>query len=118
MSDHGAARHRDVEVVRVLLEEGRELTKEETRRRWGVPERRFRAAVSALRLEGYPVISGSTEGSTYRKAISMTELDSFIDAELVSRTRVLEQQIRELRQSAPRHFGVSEQLALIPQGRR
>ena len=113
MTDHGAPRERDVQIVRILLEEGRALSKDEVRSRWGLPERRFRAAVSALRIEGYPVISDSTEGSTYRKARNEDELERFIAGELVSRTRVLEQQIRALRESAPRYFGVSEQLALI-----
>lgn len=113
MTEHGAPRERDVQIVQALLDGKRELTKEFMQARQRMEPRRFRAAVSELRRRGYPVVSDSAEGSTYRKAKTQEELEAFIEAELVSRARVLEGQIRALREAAPRYFGVAEQLALV-----
>lgn len=100
----------DVELVRSLLEGGHEISRDEAWPRWRLNDRRLRAAVSALRLSGYPVIASSGAGSTYRRAHNQAELDGFL-AEIESRARSLEEQIRALRESAPRYFGRAEQLA-------
>lgn len=114
MTEHGAPRERDVRILRVLLvDEKRSLTKELVRTRWNIPERRFRAACSELRLRGVPIVSWSAEDSAYRLAKDAAELEAFIEQELASRARVLEGQIRALREAAPRYFGVAEQLALV-----
>ena len=119
VTDPGAPRERDVRILAVLLvDEKRSLTKDLVRKRWNIPERRFRAACSELRLRGVPIVSWSAEDSAYRMAKDAAELDAFIEHELVSRARVLEGQIRALREAAPRYFGVSEQLALISAGGR
>lgn len=97
--------------LRQSFDRGAELTKAEAQRMWGWNERRFRARVSQLREEGYPVISLSEQGSRYRKARDRRELDDFIDRELVSRTRDIEAQIRALRDGADKHFG-TPQMAL------
>lgn len=115
---HGRARTSDVDMLREVFASGRAIAKDEARSRYGIGPRQFRAAVSELRTQGVPIVSFSAEGSTYRFARSQEELDAFIEQELVSRSRVLEQQIRALRESSSRYFGVSEQLALISQGRR
>jgi len=101
----------DVTKLRESLERGAQWTKDAAKRTWGWNERRFRAAVAELRQHGYPVISSSEEGSVYRKARSRAEVEEFIERELVSRTRKLEEQIREMRRAADKHFG-SDQLKI------
>jgi len=113
MSERGAPRERDVRVLEVLLvDEKRELTKDEARRRWGLPDRRFRAAVSELRLRGVPIVAMSSEGSTYRLAKTEQEAEAFVESEILSRARVLEAQARAIREHLAERFGVAEQLAM------
>jgi hypothetical protein len=101
----------DVTRLRLSFDEGTAWTKDAALRQWGWADRRFRATVSRLREEGYPVISVSEQGSVYRRAANRAELEQFIDRELLSRTRDLEAQIRALRDGADKHFG-PDQLAL------
>lgn len=102
----------DVELVRSLLEGGHEIARDEAWSRWRLSDRRLRAACSALRASGYPVVTASEAGAAYRRARSPQELDAFV-AELRSRARSLEEQVRALETHAPAYFGSAEQLALI-----
>lgn len=111
--EYTIARQDDIEVLRQSFDVGAEWTKESWRAVMGWNERRFRATVAALRELGYPVISSSEKGSSYRKAWSEAELEQFIHRELQSRIRHLDYQIAALRNAAPRHFGVPEQGRLI-----
>lgn len=95
--DMGKAVTADVAVLRHSLEHGAAWTKTQAEQSLGIPERRFRAAVAALRAEGYPVVSWSEEGSTYRKARDRAEVDRFIDTELIPRMRKLEFEARSMR---------------------
>jgi hypothetical protein len=99
----------DMEVLRQSLDTGAEWTKESWRAVMGWNERRFRATVAALREIGYPVISTSEKGSTYRKAWSEAELEDFIRRELLSRIRHLDYQVSALRQGVYKYFGPSQQ---------
>lgn len=101
----------DMTRLRASLDKGESWTKDSALNRWGWADRRLRATVAELRRAGYPVISISEQGSVYRKATSRTEVEDFINRELVSRTRKLEEQIREMRAAADQHFG-TDQLAL------
>lgn len=105
-------RRPDVETLRDVFDSGRSVAKAEVWDRYRMNERRFRAAVSALRASGYPVIADSAEGSTYRKARSAFEAEEFVEHELVSRARSLEEQARAIRDHLAEHFGPAEQLAL------
>lgn len=114
MNEHGGPRERDVRILEVLLvDEKRSLTKEQARARYGLPERRFRAAISELRLRGVPLVAFSTEGSVYRLARTEAEATEFVEAELLSRARVLEQQARAIRDHLAERFGEAEQMSLI-----
>lgn len=106
-------RRADVDVLRDLFIAGRELTKDEAWQRHRIGPRQFRAAVSALRLAGVPIVSSSSEGSVYRLARSASEAEEFVEREIVSRSRVLEQQARAIRDHSRAYFGAGEQLALI-----
>jgi hypothetical protein len=114
-AEYTVARHEDIEILRQSLDVGSEWTKDQAKISLGWNERRFRATVAALREEGYPVISSSEKGSTYRKAWSEHELEEFIRRELSPRIRHLDYQISALRAAAPRHFAPPEpaQLELI-----
>lgn len=90
--------------VRVLLDAGGEIVRAEVRAVLDMDERKFRAAVSELRRGGYPVISSSEQGSTYRKARSREELDAFIARELRPRAVDLLEQEHQLREHAADHF--------------
>lgn len=95
---HGAtASRRDIVQLREAFERGGEMTKEVAAKTLKIPERRFRAAVSALRHEGYPVVSFSEKRSKYRKAIDDAELDEFIRTELESRAFDELAQVKALR---------------------
>jgi hypothetical protein len=107
------AKQEDIEVLRQSLDTGAEWTKDSWRAVMGWNERRFRATVAALREIGYPVISTSEQGSTYRKAWSEQELEDFIRRELLSRIRHLDYQVAALRNGAARYFGGPEQVRLI-----
>lgn len=108
-AEYTIARQEDIEILRQSLDTGAEWTKESWRQVMGWNERRFRATVAALREIGYPVISSSEKGSTYRKAWSESEVEEFIRRELSPRIRHLDYQISALRSAAPRHFGPSQQ---------
>lgn len=101
----------DVERLRTSLDAGAEWTRDRAYRSFRWNERRFRSAVAELRKEGYPVISVSEQGNVYRKAKTRSECEAFIERELVSRTRKLEEQIREMRAAADKYFG-SDQIPL------
>lgn len=101
----------DADILRMAFDHGVSWTRVTAWRELGWHDRRFRRAVADLRESGYPVISESGENSTYRKARSREEVERFIESELVSRSRKLEQQIRSLRDGADRYFGTA-QLAL------
>jgi hypothetical protein len=96
-TEYATAKDTDVAKIRELFDAGIALTKEIARERYIIPDRRFRAAVAALRAEGYPCVSWSSEGSTYRKARDIAELDAFIDGELLPRIRKLEREARAMR---------------------
>lgn len=100
----------DADVLRAAFDRGDELTKEVAQARYGWGDRRFRSIVEALRDEGYPVVSFSEHGSTYRKAASAAEADRFVDEELVPRIRKLERRARRIRESKPIYFGVQQRL--------
>jgi len=108
-AEYTVAKQEDIEVLRQSLDTGAEWTKESWRAVMGWNERRFRATVAALREIGYPVISTSEQGSTYRKAWSEAELEDFIRRELLSRIRHLDYQVSALRSGALHYFGPSQQ---------
>lgn len=112
-AEYTVARQEDIEILRASLDTGAEWTKDSWRTVMGWNERRFRATVAALREIGYPVISTSEKGSTYRKAWSEGELEDFIRRELSSRIRHLDYQISALRSAAHRYFGGVDQPRLI-----
>jgi hypothetical protein len=94
-TDYATARPRDVALLAALFSEGRALTKDVGRTRYGIAERRFRAAVAALRLTGMPIVSFSEPGSTYHLAHDEGELDHFIN-EIRSRRDELDAVVRAL----------------------
>lgn len=98
----------DATRLRESFERGAQWTREEADRIWGWNDRRFRLAVAELRDSGYPVVSESERGSVYRKARTREEAEAFIDRELVSRTRKLEDQIRAMRAGVDKHFGTPQ----------
>lgn len=108
----------DIDVIRAAFDSGRAISRDEVWARYRINDRAFRRCVQLLRLDGYPVISTSEQGSEYRRARSQRELEDFVERELISRARDIEEQVRALRDSAPRHFGQAEQLALISAGGR
>lgn len=110
--ENGHALTRDVGVLRIAFDGGECLTKTEGLAIYGIPDRRFRAAVSSLRHEGYPVIAQSDGGSTYRKARTEAELDIFIRSEIDSRAMDLLAQSKALRTKA-RDWFPPEQLRLV-----
>lgn len=103
----------DIEVIRAVFDSGRAISRDDVWTRYRINDRSFRRCVSLLRASGYPVISTSEQGSEYRRARGQAELDAFIESELVSRARDIEEQIRALRESAPTYFGRAEQLSLM-----
>ena len=105
---YATAREADVDVLRRAFESGGELARDTAHLSLGVPERRFRAAVAALRAEGYPVISASEQGSRYRKAKDIAELDAFIDGELLPRIRKLEREARAMRTFGRDHYRTTQ----------
>lgn len=107
-AEYATAKEADVARVRDLFDKGAALTKERAVAIHGIPERRFRAAVAALRAAGYPVVSWSEEGSTYRKARDIAELDLFIDSELLPRMRKLEREARAMRTFGRDHFRTTQ----------
>lgn len=110
--DIAVPRHPDIELVRSLLDAGHEIARDEAWARWRLNDRRLRAACSALRSSGYPVVTASEAGAAYRRARTAEELETFV-AELRSRARSLEEQVRALETHAPAYFGDAEQLSLI-----
>jgi hypothetical protein len=103
-SEFTDARPRDVALLKALFAEGKELTKQIALDRYRIPGRRFRASVSELRRGGYPIVSFSTAGSTYRIARSEAELETFIRAEILSRASDLFTQAAAMRRDARIHF--------------
>lgn len=103
-AEFATAKANDVETLRRSFEQGVVWTKEQAAAGLGIPERRFRAAVAALRAQGYPVVSWSEEGSTYRKAKDVKELDLFIDSELLPRMRKLDREARAMRNVGRTHY--------------
>jgi hypothetical protein len=102
-NEHGTAQERDVATLRRAFDAGARLTKE-LAKGMGMTERGFRAAVRALRLTGYPVISESAQGSTYRKAETRAELEHFMATEIHPRAVDLLEQEYQLKQHADDHF--------------
>lgn len=107
-ADYATAKDADVACLRRAFDDGHQYTKDSALSGFGIPERRFRAAVSALRHEGYPVISESGQGSTYRRARTYAELEHFIATELNPRANDLMAQARQLRDHAREHFGAAQ----------
>jgi hypothetical protein len=107
--EYATAKERDVEVLRASFDRGAAWTKEQAAVTLEIPERRFRAAVAVLRAAGYPVVSWSEEGSVYRKALDIRELDRFIDSELLPRVRKLEREARAMRTQGRTYFVVKQQ---------
>lgn len=107
------AQRSDVDVLRDVFDTGRAIAKAEVWDRYRMNERRFRAAVSALRSSGYPVIADSAEGSTYRKARNASEAEAFVAREIESRARSLEEQARAIRDHLGEHYGPAEQMSLL-----
>jgi predicted polyphosphate/ATP-dependent NAD kinase len=102
--EYASATEVAVARVREQLDAGAELVRAEVREVLDMDERKFRAAVSDLRRHGYPVISSSEQGSTYRKAHSPEELEAFIARELRPRALDLLEQEHQLREHASDHF--------------
>ena len=113
--DYATAAEDAVARVRELLDAGAQIVRAEVRQMLDMDERKFRAAVSDLRRRGYPVISSSEQGSTYRKARSRDELETFIARELRPRAVDLLEQEHQLRGHAADHFE-PRQLRLGPGG--
>ena len=111
-ADLSRAHPADIDVLRAAFDSGRAIARGEVWERYRITDRAFRRCVQVLRLSGYPVISTSEEGSEYRRARNAAELDDFLERELISRARDIEEQIRALREAAPAHFGQAEQLAI------
>lgn len=107
-SEYATAHEGDVATLRAAFEAGSALTKELAMFTYAIPERRFRAAVAALRAEGYPVVSFSEAGSTYRKAKDADEMERFIDTELVPRYRKIENEARAMRTRGRSYFQVTQ----------
>lgn len=111
---YATAREADVEVLRESFERGDVWTKVRERDLVvctggaELPDRRFRAAVAALRDEGTPIVSWSEEGSAYRLARSLEEADRFVDHELIPRFRKLERQARRIREKSRTYFNVTQ----------
>jgi hypothetical protein len=99
----------DVSTLLAAFNRGEALTKEQGRTRYGIPERRFRAAVSKLRDQGEPIVSWSQEGSTYRMARDAAEADQFLATELIPRIRELERRVRHIRMGMRVRFGANQQ---------
>lgn len=99
----------DVVVLLDAFNRGEALTKDLGLQRYGIPERRFRAAVSKLRDIGEPIVSWSQEGSTYRMARDAAEADRFLETELVPRIRELERRVRHIRIGMKVRFGAYQQ---------
>jgi hypothetical protein len=106
--DYAEANHYDVKRLRESFEKGTQWTKATAHVAFGWDERHFRRVVSELRETGYPCIATSEAGSTYRKAKDITELEAFIERELISRSRDLEAQIRALRDGAHKYLGTNQ----------
>ena len=102
--EYATAAEDTVARVRELLDGGAEIVRADVRAVLDMDERKFRAAVSILRRRGYPVISSSEQGSTYRKARSREELEAFIARELRPRAIDLLEQEQRLHEHAPDHF--------------
>lgn len=98
------ARPRDVALLKVLFMEGRDISKRDATERWHIGPRQFRAAVRALRLSGYPIVSRSLADSTYHRARSEDELEEFIRKELMPRATDLLAQASALRRDARTWF--------------
>lgn len=107
-SEHLTVTEEDVNVLLKAFNVGRALTKEEGRALYGIPERRFRAAVARLREQGEPIVSWSEEGSTYRMAKDADEAERFINSELLPRIRHLDRQVRNIRIGLPVRFKVHQ----------
>lgn len=106
---YATAKTEDVERLRASFESGSEWTKDLAHHHFGWNERRFRAAVEALRDEGMPIVSWSEKDSTYRMARDAAEADRFVDTELVPRIRKLERRARRIRESKSRYFTTHQQ---------
>jgi hypothetical protein len=103
-ADAGQAQPRDVALLKALLLEGKELTKELVLNRYRIPGRRMRAAISDLRRQGMPIVSFSAAGSTYRMARDEREAEDFVRSELMSRATDLLEQSRAIRAHAREFF--------------
>lgn len=103
-TENATAAEDTVARVRELLDGGAEIVRAEVRAVLDMDERKFRAAVSMLRRRGYPVVSSSEQGSTYRKARSREELEAFIARELRPRAIDLLEQEQRLHEHAADHF--------------
>lgn len=104
-SEFSTARPRDVALLKVLLvSERRQLTKAIALEQYRIPARRMRATISELRRQGVPIVSYSTEGSTYRMALDEAEAEQFVAAELMSRATDLLEQARQIRAHAREWF--------------
>ncbi len=108
VNEFGTALERDVANLRRLFDGGAHLTKDQAKS-MGMNERGFRAAVRALRLTGYPVISESAQGSTYRKAESRAEIEHFMATELHPRAVDLLEQEYQLKQRAGDYFPTGQE---------
>ena len=107
-ASYRSAHAEDVERLRESFERGAEWTRKQAEVRWGWHERRFRHAVSELRLSGYPVISSSEAGSVYRKARSREEVEGFIERELLPRANALREEAQLLQRAADHYFGTAQ----------
>jgi len=108
-TEYSTAHDGDVNVLLAAFEAGRALTKQRAQNEFGIPERRFRAAVAKLREQGEPIVSWSEEGSAYRMAKDAAEAELFIERELLPRIRHLERQVRHIRIGIPVKFKVTQQ---------
>ncbi len=103
----------DVALIRDAFERGQELTKDLALSLFDITDRRFRLAVNALRHRGYPVISESAQGSTYRRARDLDDLRAFIAREIRPRAVDLLEQEHQLKEHAGEHFGVGQDRLIL-----
>lgn len=102
----------DVDVLRDAFDSGRSIVRTEVWDRYRINDRRFRAAVSALRHEGYPIVTESSVGACYRRARTYAEVREFVAGEVLSRARQLESQARAMLDRAATEFGDAQQQEL------
>lgn len=73
--------------------------------RFSIDPRTVRAIVSRLREQGYPVLCSSASNGGYYWPRTPEEVHTFIQREIVSRTKVLHKQQAAMKKNLHVHFG-------------